>query len=383
MADRTGRAAILGVADSALGKLPDRTPLDIAAEVALAACADAGIALDRIDGVLVNPPMVDGFSRHALALAEYLGISEQLTHASTVALGGAAAIVAVHEALSLVESGRCSAVLVAFADTPRTGQDRSSSVESFARMRHPLWEQPFGMMNVSAYGLLASAYLARFSLDEDALTVIPPVFRQNASTNPAAVYRTPLSVEDVRASRLVSDPLHLLECSPISDGGAAIVIGRAGAGRREVAMLGCGQGYRYDSVSFAGDLSTTGAGLSGARCYADSGLTATDADVALIYDSYSITVAMEMEELGICPPGTAPRFVADGGISMDGRIPVNPHGGLLSHAHCGGAAGIHHVTEAVRQLSGDAVNQVAGARTALLHAEGGIVSANATAILST
>ncbi|WP_432974791.1 thiolase family protein [Dactylosporangium sp. CA-233914] len=374
-------AAILGVADSELGKLAHLTTFDIAAQVAAGACADAGVELDQVDGLITNMPMVGGSSRPAPALAEYLGIQTRLRHTGTPTVGGAAAIAAVAEAALLVAAGRCTTVLIAFADTPRTGQDRRSSVEAFSRMRHPEWEQPFGMLNVSAYGLLARAYLDRHGLDDDALAVLPPVLREHARTHPGAVYRTPLSVADVVVSRPVATPLRLLECSPISDGGAALVVGRAGTGRRDVRLRAWAEGYQYDSFCYAGDLSRTGALLSAQRCLADAKMRALDADVALLYDSYSITLAIELEELGFCPPGTAPDFVAGGGIGLTGVIPVNPHGGLLSHAHCGGAAGVHHVTEAVRQLSGDAANQVRGARTALLHAEGGIVSANCTAVL--
>jgi acetyl-CoA acetyltransferase len=382
----TRDAAILGIADTDVGRLPGVTTLDLTARAAAAAVADAGIELAALDGLITTVPLVGAFPRHAAAVAEYLGIAEQLRHCGSVSLGGASSLAGLLEAVRLVRTGTCRSVLVLAADTPRSGQERSASVSAFAGMRHPTWEQPFGMLNVSAYALLAQAYLHRYSLGPDALAGIPVAMREHAAKNPDATYREPLTAADVTRSRMVSSPLHLLECSPVSDGGGALVVGRtraAGSGGTEVGLLGGSQGYVYDSVAYAGDLSRTGCRLSSRRALDDAGTDLAAVDVALLYDSYSITLALELEEVGICPPGSAPAFIASGGASLTGRLPVNTHGGLLSHAHCGGAAGIHHITEAVRQLSGRATNQVTNARLALLHAEGGILSANCTALLAT
>lgn len=381
----SSKAQIVGVADTEVGRLPHTTTLDLTATAAAGALRDAGMEWDELDGLITTAPLIGAFSRHAVSLAEMLGVAEQLEHCATVQLGGASPLAGLVDAFRLVETGTCRAVLVVAADTPRTGQERQQSVATFSSMRHPAWERPFGMLNVSAYGLLAQAYLNRYGLPQDALASIPVAMRQYATNNPTASYREPLTAQDVTASRMVSSPLHLLECSPISDGGGAVIVAARGAGTapgRHVSLLGASQGYVYDNVAYAGDLDITGCKLSASRALSRAATSLQDIDVALLYDSYSITLAVELEEIGICPPGTAPRFVADGGIAIDGEMPVNPHGGLLSHAHCGGAAGMQHITEAVRQLSGDAVNQVRDARTALLHAEGGIISANCTAVLA-
>lgn len=381
----SGGAEIVGVADTEVGQLPQTTTLDLTAGAAAAALADAGMDWDELDGLITTEPLIGAFSRHAASVAESLGVAAQLEHCATVQLGGASPLAGLVDAFRLVETGTCRAVLLVAADTPRTGQERQQSVATFSSMRHPAWERPFGMLNVSAYGLLAQAYLDRYRLESDALASLPVAMRQYAVTNPAAFYREPLTSQDVTASRMVSSPLHLLECSPISDGGGAVVVarrGRSATAGRSVSLLGAAQGYVYDNVAYAGDLSMTGCALSAARALSRSGVSVRDVDVALLYDSYSITLAVELEEIGICGPGEATHFVAEGGIALDGELPVNPHGGLLSHAHCGGAAGIQHITEAVRQLSGDAVNQVTDASTALVHAEGGIISANCTALLA-
>ena len=373
---------VAGVAETAVGKLPGRTSLSLAAEAALAAIDDAGVSLADVDGIVTAAPMVGAAPRHALAIADHLGICDRITLCATESLGGASTLAGFLRACRLVESGRQQAVLVVAADTQRTGRARGDSVAAIAALRHPDWEQPFGMSNVSAYALLARRYLDRYGLPDDALAALPVALRQHAAGHPGAVYRDPLTVEDVLASRVVASPLRLLECSPICDGGAAVVVRRASPGDvRTVELLGGGEGYRYDDVSYAGDLSATGASLSGARAYAEAGLGPSDVDVSLLYDSYSVTLALELEELGLCPPGTAPALAADGGLSVHGAVPANPHGGLLSHSHTGGAAGLHHLVEALRQLAGTAANQVPGARTALVHAEGGILSANCTVLL--
>lgn len=257
----TRDAAILGIADTDVGRLPGVTTLDLTARAAAAAVADAGIELAALDGLITTVPLVGAFPRHAAAVAEYLGIAEQLRHCGSVSLGGASSLAGLLEAVRLVRTGTCRSVLVLAADTPRSGQERSASVSAFAGMRHPTWEQPFGMLNVSAYALLAQAYLHRYSLGPDALAGIPVAMREHAAKNPDATYREPLTAADVTRSRMVSSPLHLLECSPVSDGGGALVVGRtraAGSGGTEVELLGGSQGYVYDSVAYAGDLSRTG-----------------------------------------------------------------------------------------------------------------------------
>lgn len=381
MADQT--PIVAGIADTEVGKLADSTTLDLSMRAAHDALSDAGMEWGHVDGLLTTEPLVGAFPRHSAALAEFLGISSQLAHTSTVHMSGASSLLALIRAFELVGNGVCRAVLHVAADTPRTGQDRDRSVNAFAAMRHPSWEQPYGLMNVGAYALTAQAYLGRYGLPQDALAVMPVQMRRNAESNPAAIYRTPIEVADVHASRMVSSPLRLLECSPVSDGGGAFVVTRPSETTTEsrVTLTGSGEATTYDSVSYAGDLSSSGVHASFQRASQTSGRTFEDADVALLYDSYSIALARELEEIGFCPPGAATAFVAEGGIDMGSDTPVNPHGGLLSHSHCGGAAGVHHVTEAVRQLTGRSAHQVPNARTALLHAEGGILSIHATAFL--
>lgn len=369
----------IGLAESAVGKLPGRLPLTLSSELALRAVAGAGLQPEDIDGVVAREPAVGGASRHALTVAQYLGIAENVTYLDTNNLGGAGLFAGFLRACQRVEAGLNRAVLLVDCDMVRTGRPRADSAASAAALRHPDWEQPFGMMNVSAYALLAQRYLDRHRLPADALAAIPVALRAHAVTHEGAVYREPLTKADVVASRMVASPLRLLECSPVTDGGIAVVVHKLhGHAQQRIRLLGGSEGYVWDDVSFAGDMTRTGAALSGARAFAQAGLAPRDVDVALLYDSYSIALALELEALGFCAPGTAPAFVADGGIAVGGRIPANTHGGLLSHAHCAGA---FHLAEALRQLNGSAQNQVPGAQCALVHGEGGILSANCTLLL--
>ena len=203
--------------------------------------------------------------------------------------------------------------------------------------------------------------------------------RAMAEANPSAVYRDPLTREEVLASPCVASPLRLLECSPISDGGGALVVASEGT---DPALQAWGMGFRYDRVSFAESMPATGCGIAAERALRGADVALADVDVALLYDSYSVTLMIELEEIGFCGPGESPAFIASGETGLGGTAPVNTHEGLLSHSHCGSAAGIHHLTEAVRQLRGQGSAQVDGAEVALVHAEGGILSANCTAVLT-
>ena len=378
-------ARILGIHDTAIGTLAPTTTWDLVAASAGGALRDAGVELGAIDGVITTEPMVGGTARHAVAVAEYLGISAQITIARTVKNGGASPLIALVEAFEAVEAGACQAVLVLSVDTARTGQDPATTLAAFAGMRHATWEQPFGMTTAAGYALLADAYLRVHQLGPDVLAAIPVELRRYASTNPTARYRGPLTVEEVLASRPVSSPLRLYDCPTVSDGGSAIIVGRASVGAHDRArcrLIGRGYGTTYDNLAYARGLPGTGCAGAAARALAEASVSPEDVDFAMLYDSYSIALALQLEEIGFCAPGHAPAYVAEGGIALDGPTPVNMHGGLLSHGHCGSAAGIQHITEAVRQFRGEAANQLPTPELALLHGEGGVMSTHCTAVFA-
>ena len=198
--------------------------------------------------------------------------------------------------------------------------------------------------------------------------------------------RQPLTVEDVLASRMIADPLRLLDCSLVSDGGAAVVLARSEeAGdrpHRPVYLLGAGEGHGHEHISQAEDLTSSHARQAGERAYAMAGLGPQDIDFIELYDCFTPVVLIELEDLGFCGRGEAGAFVAEGHTRLGGSLPMNTHGGLLSHSHPGNPGAMFALTEAVRQLRGEAgERQVADAEVALIHAQGGILSSHCTAIL--
>ena len=210
--------------------------------------------------------------------------------------------------------------------------------------------------------------------------------RNHAQLNPLAQMREPITVEDVLASRMIADPLHLLDCSLVSDGGAAVVLTSAERAadmkQTPVYLLGAGEGHGHEHISQAHSLTTSAASESGKRAFEMAGLGPKDMDFAELYDCFTPVVLIELEDLGFCKKGEAGAFVEAGHLALDGSLPPNTHGGLLSHCHPGNPGSMCALTEAVRQLrhaAGD--RQVKDAETALVHAQGGIMSSHCTLIL--
>jgi acetyl-CoA acetyltransferase len=211
--------------------------------------------------------------------------------------------------------------------------------------------------------------------------------RRHASLNPNAHKREPITVDDVRKSRMITSPLHVLDCAPVSDGAAAAIVTSAARAhdlkRRPVHLLGQGYGLRHSHIGDT-ELTITGAVDSGRDAFRTAGLKPSDIDVAQIYDCFTITVIIELEDLGFCKKGEGGHFVAGGRIGLGGELPITTHGGLLSACHPGLGGGFFHVLEAVRQLRGDAgERQVKNAEVALVHGNGGVISIHCTLILGT
>jgi len=210
--------------------------------------------------------------------------------------------------------------------------------------------------------------------------------RAHASLNPAAEMRDPITVDDVMNSRVVADPLHALDCSLWSDGGGAVVVVAAERAKdfpnKPVFFLGCGEAHWHEHFFHARSLTTTAASESGPRALEMAELALSDMDFAQVYDCFTPVVLMELEDLGFCPKGEGGRFVENGNIELGGTIPVNTHGGLLSHSHTGHPGSMFALTEAVTQLRGDGgARQVENAEVGLVHGQGGVLSSHATLIL--
>ena len=378
--------AIAGIGESKLGRVPDRTALQLQTDATVAALEDAGLALSDIDGVLTTPVRVDHWGMPCGVVASHLGIRPKFL--STVDLAGASGCAMIHQAALAVASGQADTVLCVAGQNLLSNRSRADAVRSMAEggTAHPQFEVPYGPLIPSLYALVAQRHMHEYGTTAEQLAQVAVTMRRHASLNPNAHKREPITVADVLASSMTTAPLHMLDCALVSDGAAAAIvtgIDRARSLRQPpVRLLGQGYGLSHSYIGDYRTLTTTGAVDAGRSAFAMAGLTPADIDVAELYDCFTITVIVELEDLGFCPKGEGGRFVEDGRIAFDGELPVTTHGGLLSGGHPGLAGGFFHVLEGVRQLRGSTgARQVENAEVALVHGNGGTVAIHCTLIL--
>jgi acetyl-CoA acetyltransferase len=381
-----GKVAIVGVADTEVGVLPGRTPMEMGVEAALAAIADAGLEKGDIDGLVTCNAMAQPMMYHAEATAEYLQIFPRYCIAAGA--GGGTTFSIIHHAASAIATGMADVVVVAMADAMRSGLTRDQAMMVQASTGHPEFEQPYGPTVPAYYALIAQAHMAEFGTTQEQFAAIAVACRAHAARNPAAQMRDLISVEDVLESRMIADPLHLLDCSLVSDGGAAIVLTSAERAadmqHAPIYLLGAGEGHSHEHISAARNLTTSAAKEAGQRAFEMSGMRPADMDFAQLYDCFTPTVLVELEDLGFCEKGEGGAFVESGALMPGGSLPVNTHGGLLSHSHPGNPGSMFALTESVFQLRGDAgARQVVGSKNALVHAQGGIMSSHTALVLGT
>lgn len=385
MESLSGQVAIAGVADTEVGKVPGKGPVRLCAEAALGALADAGLDRKDVDGLVTCNSMADPRLYHAETVAEYLQIAPP--YCVGAAVGGGAAFAALYQAALAVHSGLCEVVVVSMADSLKSGMRREQALIVQSSSGHPEFETPYGSTVTGYYALIANAYLHEYGATPEHFAAVAVDARRHAANNPAAQMQKPIDVDDVLSSRMIADPLRLLDCSLVSDGGAALVLTtpeRArDAARPPVYLLGAGEGRGHEHISQAKHLTRSGAQHAGERAYRMAGLGPQDMDFAELYDCFTPVVLIELEDLGFCPRGEAGPFVAEGRARLGGELPVNTHGGLLSHCHPGNPGSMFALTEAVRQLRRELPPErsVEGAETALVHAQGGILSSHCTLIL--
>lgn len=379
-----GKTAIVGMGETEVGAVSQLSCTQLYAKAIKLAVADAGLQMQDIDGIITGNSRPEPYLYHAEMIAEYLQIHP--TYCLSVNTGGGTTVAVMHHAATAIASRICNNVVIVMADNLISGMGRDEAVASLATVGHPQFEYPYGPSIPSLYALIAHRYMHEYGVTSEQFAVVSVTDRYHASLHPGAQFRKPITVDDVLNSKMISYPLHLLDCAPISDGGCAIVMTSAEHARalrqEPVYFLGVGEAHPYEHVSQAVHLTRTGAEESGRRAYAMAGLGPKNIDVAMIYDAFSFLTCIQIEDLGFCAKGEGGVFVAAGETRLGGRLPVNTHGGLLSHSHAGRPSSLFLVTEAVQQLRGQCQDrQVPGARTALVHAEGGILSSHATAIL--
>jgi acetyl-CoA acetyltransferase len=373
----SGKAVIAGIGQTAFGKLPGRGTVSLNVEAIRGALADAGIDKSEADALFVKAPTSRFEMMYAQKLAEALGLQPRI--GGVYDHGGASSISMISYAAMAIEAGQCEVAIVALADNPATGT-RQAYEKSYGDGDSGL----YGWFGTPAgYAMVAQRHMQQYGTTSDDLAAVAMASRRHGSVNPRAQLRRPLSLDQYRQSRLIVEPLRRDDCCLVSDGAAAVVVmsARRAAERqvaRPVPILGFGQGQTSWDVALRPDLTATAAKTSAATAFAMAGLTPADIDVAQIYDCFTICALMTLEDYGFCRKGEGGAFVAGGNIELGGRLPVNTSGGLLSET---GMPGMQLVVEAVRQMRGQSVNQVAGARRAIVSNQGGIMHTHSTLIV--
>ena len=374
-----GKSAIVGAATFGIGMAPGYSAMELLAKASLAAIADAGLKVGDIDAVFSMLPQ-DPFS--AMSVPEYLGIRPKLVE-TTRSGGSAFQIHAMWAALAL-EAGLCDAVLICYA----SNQGSASGGLVTSGGAPFVYESVYQPRNPpSSYALATARHMHEFGTTREQLAEVAVAARRWAQLNPEAYKREPTSIEEVLSARMVSDPLTTRDCCLVTDGAAAVVMTRADRARdlaqKPAFLLGAAQATWHRSIMTLDDLTVTAASECGPRAYAQAGVAPADIDVVQIYDAFTINTILFLEDLGFCPKGEGGRFVQDGAIAPGGRLPVNTNGGGLSCVHPG-MYGLFTMVEAVRQLRGSCgERQVADAKLALAHGNGGALSSQAVTIFGT
>ena len=377
------KPVVAGVGESALGSVPGRGALELQCEAALAALADAGLTLADVDGLLTTPIRVEQWAMPVGMVAQGLGIRPG--YLATLDVAGASGTAMAHHAVMAVATGQATTVLCVGGQNQLTHVSRAATVAQLASVgwAHPEYEVPYGPLIPTLYALVAQRHMHEYGTTPEQMAEVAVAIRGHAALNPLAYKREPITVPDVVNSRMITSPLHLLDCAIVTDGAAAFVVtSRQDIRKPPVKVLGQGYGFTHAYIGEHDDIATTGAVQSGRDAFRMAGVTPADIDVAELYDCFTITVIAELEDLGFCPKGEGGRFVEGGRIRLGGELPVTTHGGLLSAVHPGLAGGMFHVVEAVRQLRGECgARQVKDADLALAHGNGGIIGIHCTLIL--
>src|SRR5579862_4927780 len=374
---KRGAAAIVGAAESDLGHVADGlNPIDLMAQGISRALDDCGLRLKDVDGIFCATTQA---RTSGLNLSEYLGISPAFI--DTTILGGSSFEFHVAHALAAIQLGLCEVAVIAYGSTQRSVGRRQASVREVNPYETPF--RPF--LPPSAYALAASRHMHEFGTTREQLAEVAVAARQWALLNPAAWEKKPLTIPEVIGARMVSYPFTVRDICLVTDGGGAIVMTAPERARSlkkpPVYVLGCGSAITHANISSMPDLTMTGALQSGREAYQMAGLGPTDIDVVELYDAFTINPILFLEDLGFCPKGEGGRFVSGGHIAPGGGLAVNTNGGGLSYCHPG-MYGLFLLIEAVRQLRGECgARQVSGAETAIVHGNGGVLSAQATVIL--
>jgi acetyl-CoA acetyltransferase len=376
---------IVGIGLSDYPKAPHLTAVQHHVQALQRALADSGVAKSAIDGYCTAGGMAAGDD--PATMAEYLGIKHRYIDGTMV--GGSSFEFHVQHAAEAIRTGLCDTVLITYGSDYLSRMGRTLGTGGMfrsARVPGPMqFEAPYGNSLVGSYALVARRHMHEFGTTSEQLAQIAVGVREYAGLNPHALYRDPITVDDVLASRLVADPLHKLDCCVISDGGGALIMTTAERARdlRQpgVAVLGAAGGMTHWNIGQMGDYTTSAGAVCAPEAFARAGLRPSDVDTIQFYDSFTITVLVLLEDAGFCKKGEGGAFVAEGHLRRGGKLPLNTDGGGLSSCHPG-MRGIFLLIESVRQLRGQAgVAQVPDCEVALAIGSGGWLSCIGAVVL--
>jgi acetyl-CoA acetyltransferase len=376
---KRGATAIVGAAESDLGQVADEmSPMDLCAQGISRALADCGLTLKDVDGLFCAMTQQ---RMSIVSLIEYLGIAPKFIGSSMT--GGSSFEFHVAQAAAAIQADLCNVAVIAYGSTQRSVGRKQASQREINPYETPF--RPF--LPASAYALAASRHMHQYGTTREQLAEVAVAARQWAQLNPVAWEKKPLTVADVLKSRMISYPFTVRDCCLVTDGGGAIVLTsaeRAASLKKKPAyVLGCGHGVTHANISSMPDLTVTGAKAAGEAAYKMAKLSAKDCDMVQLYDAFTINTILFLEDLGFCKKGEGGAFVSNGNIAPGGGLPVNTNGGGLSYCHPG-MYGLLILIEGVRQLRGECgARQVAKHDVAMVHGNGGVLSAQASVILGT
>ncbi len=369
-----GTAYIAGIYEHPTRKADDKSLAQLHAEVAKGALDDAGLTKSDVDGYFCAG---DAPGLGPLSMADYMGLTPR--HVDTTDTGGSSYVIHVGHAAEAIALGKCTVALITLAGRPRSEGMATGTAPRVpaAAMPDAPFEFPYAPATANMYAMAAMRHMHQFGTTSAQLAWVKVAASHHAQHNPHAMLREVVTVEDVVNSPMITDPLHRLDCCVISDGGGAVVVVAPEIARSlrrpRVKVIGAGEALKLQMGGRV-DLTYTGAVWSGPAAFAEAGVKPADIKYVSIYDSFTITVLMTLEDLGFCEKGQGGKFVADGNlISGVGRLPFNTDGGGLCNNHPANRGGMTKVIEAVRQLRGEAHPkvQVKSCDVALAHGTGG------------
>jgi acetyl-CoA C-acetyltransferase len=364
-----GKAYIMGAYEHPTRKAPDKSVPQIHAESALGAVKDAGLSLKDVDGYFCAG---DAPGLGPLSMIDYMGL--KVKHVDSTDVGGSSYILHVAHAAEAIAAGKCTVALITLAGKPLTSPVPRAVIPTAPDASY---ESPYGIVVANSYGMCAMRHMHEYGTTSEQLAWIKVAASHHAQHNEHAFLRDVVTVEQVVNSPIISNPLHRLDCCVITDGGGALIVTSPEVAktlkRPLVKVIGAGESPKGQAGGDV-DLTYSGARWSGPIAYAEAGVKPSDIKYVSIYDSFTITVLMQIEDLGFCEKGQGGKFVSDGNlISGVGKLPFNTDGGGLCNNHPANRGGITKVIEAVRQLRGEAHPkvQVKNCDIAMAHGTGG------------